>query len=623
MCGIAGILGSGASEHRDAVTRMLAAMEHRGPDGSGVWASPTGECVLGHRRLAILDLSESAHQPMTTSEGRFVLSYNGECYNFLELRKELEGRGVCFHSSGDTEVVLQALARDGQAALARFNAMFALALWDDREKQLLLARDRFGQKPLYWTTFQDGVLFASEVRALLASGLIERRASEAGIRSYLCYGAVQGPHTMVAGIQLLPRATILTIRIGQTSRPAVYWEPTRSKNPVGPREIREAFTASVKRHLVSDVPIGLFLSGGVDSSAVVASACSLASGSVKSLAVVFPDHPQHSEAEHARRIAQLRGADHTEIPVTGADMLAMLNPALDRMDQPTIDAINTYVVSRAARRAGLTVALSGLGGDELFGGYPSFTDVPRLLKIRRAIGPARFLAGGLLNALAPRGRRRDKLVDLLEGPASLVPVYLLRRKVFSTRQLRALAPALAVEDWQSGLAPEREAELRSLVRDRLSPDAVANLELEAYLGQTLLRDTDVMGMACSLEIRSPFLDAEFADLVLAQPPEVRLPRRKVRKWQLIEALRDWLPEENWRRPKQGFTLPFEPWLTGALRERVQGEIDNLAHSPGVFDIHQVRKLWQQFLKRPAAVGWSRPWALFVLCRYLHQHKLAF
>ncbi len=622
MCGIAGILGGNAAAHQDAVTRMLASMGHRGPDGSGVWTLPRGECVLGHRRLAILDLSPCAAQPMITSEGRFVLSYNGECYNFPELRKELVSGGVRFQSSGDTEVVLQSLAHDGQAALARFNAMFALALWDDREKRLLLARDRFGQKPLYWTTFHDGILFASEVRALLASGLVERRASAAGIRGYLCYGAVQGPHTIVAGIQLLPRATALSVTAGQTPQQSVYWQPPRAKKPVPTREIQEALAASVRRHLVSDVPIGLFLSGGVDSSAVVASACRQASGAVKSLAVVFPDQPRYSEAEHARRIARLSGADHSEIPMTGRDVLALLNQALDCMDQPTTDAINTYIVSQAALHAGLTVALSGLGGDELFGGYASFTDVPRLLKARRAIAPARAVARGLLNVLARSGGRRNKLIDLLDGPARLVPVYLIRRKIFTSRPLGELAPGLVGASWLNGLAPEREAELETLAGDRPLPDAIANLELEAYLGQTLLRDADVMGMACSLEIRAPFLDAEFAELVLAQPPAVRLPRGKVRKWPLIAALHEWLPQADWRRPKHGFTLPFEPWLTGILRPRVQEEIESFGRSSDIFDIRQVRKLWQRFQNRPASVGWSRPWTLFVLGYYLHRHKLA-
>ncbi|HEY7152868.1 MAG TPA: asparagine synthase (glutamine-hydrolyzing) [Gemmataceae bacterium] len=621
MCGIAGILSSDSGAHRDAVVRMLAVMGHRGPDGSGLWTSPSGLCVLGHRRLAILDLSESAHQPMVDGEERFVLSYNGECYNFPELRAELERRGTHFHSSGDTEVVLQALARDGTAALERFNAMFALALWDEREKRLLLARDRFGQKPLYWTAFRDGILFASEVRALLASGLVERRVSRAGVRSFLCYGAVQGPDTIVAGVQLLPRAATLSLRAGQAPRQAVYWEPARKQRPVAARDLRDAFAAAVKRHLVSDVPIGMFLSGGVDSSVVVASACNQSAGVVKSLAVVFPDQPDHSEAEHARRIAQRSKADHSEIPVTGRDMLSMLDQALDRLDQPTIDAVNTFIVSQAARQAGLTVALSGLGGDELFGGYRAFHEVPRYLKARRALAPVRALARRFLKRSTSATHRWSKLVELLDGPARVVPIYLLLRKLFPSRLLHALAPAIAGEGWLSGLDAEREAALETLAKDRPTPDAVAQLELEAYLGHTLLRDTDVMGMACSLEIRSPFLDAEFASLTLAQPSEVRLPRRKIRKWRLIEAFQDWLPEENWRRGKQGFVLPFEAWLRGDLRQRVQEELDSLQHAPSFFDVRAVRTLWESFQSCPAAVGWSRPWALFVLCHYLRQQKL--
>jgi asparagine synthase (glutamine-hydrolysing) len=621
MCGIAGIVGSTSGEHRDAVVRMLAAMGHRGPDGSGLWMSPSGLCVLGHRRLAILDLSESAHQPMAASDGRFILSYNGECYNFPELRKQLECQGVCFRSSGDTEVVLQVLAHDGTAALERFNAMFALALWDEREKHLLLARDRFGQKPLYWTTFRDGVLFASEVRALLASGLVERRVSKAGVRSFLCYGAVQGPDTIVAGVQLLPRAATLSLRAGQSLRQAIYWEPTNGQRPVATPDLRDALVAAVKRHLVSDVPIGMFLSGGVDSSIVVASACSESKGTVKSLAVVFPDQPQQSEGEHARRIARHTGSNHTEIPVTGRDMLSMLDRALDCIDQPTVDAINTYIVSQAARQAGLTVALSGLGGDELFGGYPSFTDVPRLLKLRRMIAPARALACYLLKHSTPATRRGSKLVDLLDGPARFVPVYLLRRKLFSSRWVHALMPAVVGDGWLHGLDAEREAALESLVKGRSLPDAVAHLELESYMGQILLRDTDVMGMACSLEIRSPFLDAEFAALALAQPPETRLPRRRMRKWPLIEAFRDRLPEANWRRPKQGFGLPFESWLRNELRPRVEEEVGSLHHASGLLDVRAVRALWERFQSSPAAIGWGRPWALFVLCHYLRQQKL--
>lgn len=621
MCGIAGIIGSASREHRDAVVRMLAAMEHRGPDGRGLWISPSGQCVLGHRRLAVLDLSESAHQPMIACNGRFVLSYNGECYNYRDLRKQLEGQGAHFRSSSDTEVVLEALARDGAAALERFNAMFALALWDEQEKQLLLARDRFGQKPLYWTSFRDGFLFASEVRALLASGLVERRLSIAGVRSFLCYGAVQGPDTIVAGVHLLPRATFLSFSGGQTPRQSVYWQPPNDQRPASASELRESFVAAVERHLISDVPIGIFLSGGVDSSIITASACNAAKGAVKSLSVVFPDQPQHSEGEHARRIAQRTGANHTEIPFTGSDMLAMMDQALEQIDQPTIDAINTYIVSRAARQAGLTVALSGVGGDELFGGYVSFTDVPRGLKFRRIIAPLRPLLCRLFQRVTPTSSHWSKLIDILDGPAQLLPLYLIRRKLFCSRLLRALMPSIREKGWFSGLNAEREAALETLIEGRSPPDAVAHLELAAYMGQVLLRDADVMGMACSLEIRAPFLDAEFAALALAQPPEARLPRRKVRKWSLIEAFQDWVPEANWQRPKQGFGLPFEYWLRNELKSRVEEEVVSSAHAPGFFDVGAVRALWEHFQKLPASVGWSRIWALFVLSHYIRQQKL--
>lgn len=621
MCGIAGIVGSGSGEHRDAVVRMLEAMEHRGPDGSGLWVSPSGLCILGHRRLAILDLTECAHQPMTACKDRFVLSYNGECYNFQELRKQLESQGIRFHSTGDTEVVLEALARDGAAALERFNAMFALALWDEQDKQLLLARDRFGQKPLYWTPFGDGLLFASEVRALLASDLVERKVNKMGLRSFLCYGAVHGPDTIVAGVQLLPRAASLSLRPGQSPRQTVYWTPPHGQQAVSPSDIRDAFVAAVKRHLVSDVPIGMFLSGGVDSSVITASACRVAKGGVKSLAVVFPDQPEASEGVHARRIAQSTGASHTEIPVTGSDMLSMLDRALKQIDQPTIDAINTYIVSYAARQVGLTVALSGVGGDELFGGYSTFTEVPRLLKLRRMISPFRPLISPLLKYSKPDTPLWNKLFDALDAPARFVPMYLIRRKLFSSRRLRALMPAHCGDGWISGLDAGREADLGSLVQDRLPPDAIAQLELESYMGQTLLRDADVMGMACSLEIRSPFLDADFAALALLQPPEARLPRQRFRKWQLIDAFRDCLPEENWRRSKQGFMLPFGSWLRGELKQRVEEEIGSFLRASGLFDERATRALWECFQRSPAQVGWSRPWALFILCHYLRQQKI--
>ncbi len=620
MCGIAGIAGNRVGEHRDSVQRMLGALAHRGPDGSGLWVSPSDQCVFGHRRLAILDLSAAAAQPMCTPDDRFVLSYNGECYNYRDLRRELQAQGIHIHSSGDTEVLLHFLARRNREGLNSLNGMFALALWDERESRLLLARDPFGQKPLYWCAFEEGVLFASEVRAILASGLVARRLDPISLESFLCHGAVQGPDTLVSGVRLLPRGSTLVWQRGKQPVVTPYWQPPQEQRTSSPQEVRESFFAAVERHLISDVPTGVFLSGGVDSSAVAAAAARSVGAGVTSLSVVFPDQPRESEAEHARRMAQKAGTRHIEIPVTGADMLAILEQSLAGMDQPTIDAVNTYIVSRVARQAGLTVALSGLGGDELFGGYPSFSSVPRLVGLRRALGLVRRPAGWLLSNSSLFSRRWGKIADLLEAPPGVVPAYAVRRRLFSSRQVRALAPRLEAKGWLSGRNPERMRELEELVAGRALPDAVGHLELEWYMGQTLLRDSDVMGMACSLEIRCPFLDKDFAELVLAQPPRVR-EFKGVRKWLLIEALGDCLPEANWRRPKRGFTLPWQTWMLGPLRSSIEGELNGLGGLSSVFDRRRLAELWSRFQAAPEEIGWSRPWAFYVLGVYLRQHKL--
>jgi asparagine synthase (glutamine-hydrolysing) len=622
MCGIAGILATNAAEHSDAVQRMLRAVAHRGPDGSGQWASPSGRCLLGHRRLAILDLTAGAAQPMLTPTERFALSYNGECYNFRELRAKLTSAGETIHSSGDTEVVLHCLAQRGDVALTELNGMFALAFWDEQAGRLLLARDRFGQKPLYWIRFRDGVLFASEVRALLASGLVPRRLNPSALRSFLCHGSVQGPETLVADVQLLPRACALDCRLGREPKESIYWQPSRNKYPASTDELREVFLQAVQRHLISDVPTGVFLSGGVDSSAIAAAAGRAASGGVTSLAVVFPEQPEQSEAQYSRLVAQSAGTRHIEVPVADRDMLAMLDESLAAQDQPSIDGVNTYIVSKAARQAGLTVALSGIGGDELFGGYSSFEGTPRLLRMRRLLEPVRQPLGWLLRRGQLFDRRRSKIGDLLAAPRKLSAAYVVRRRLFSSHQVRALLPRTAGPGWLSGLPSQREAELDSLAAESDPADAIGNLELECYMGQTLLRDSDVMGMACSLEIRAPFLDKDFANLVLTQSASTRH-RRHVRKWRLIEALGDLLPDVTWRRRKQGFTLPFETWLLRSLRERVGQELSTLTTCCSLFAGQRVQQLWDDFVHNPAAIGWSRPWALFLLGAYLNQHKLTY
>jgi asparagine synthase (glutamine-hydrolysing) len=557
---------------------------------------------------------------MRSEDGRFALSYNGECYNFQALRGELEADGESFRSTGDTEVVLKLLARHGSGALCRINGMFALALWDEARRHLLLARDRFGQKPLYYAQVGDLWLFASEVRALLASGLIERRLDPAVVRGYLALGAVQGPPTAVAGVRLVPAASFLEIEAGRAVERGRYWSPDAGRQARSDREVREVFQAAVRRHLVSDAPIGLFLSGGVDSSAVAAAAVRVQAARPVTLSVVFPEQPGESEGEHALRMAQYAGTEHREIPITGREMAQLLPRALDAMDQPTTDSINTWLVSHAARQAGMKVALTGLGGDELFGGYPAFCDVPRLLSWRRTLGQVAVLLDRLLTAVAADSRRFAKLADLCGVPPRVLDLYVVRRRLFSRGQVRALAPDLGSAGTEDGLEAETRAELERLVADRPVVDAVGLLELAIYMGQTLLRDSDVMGMAHGLEIRVPFLDAEFAGLALGLDAAVRSPQA-IPKAYFVRVMGDWLPAANTDRPKRGFMLPFAHWLTHELRDEVEAGLQTLTQGTELFAAGSVQALWQRFLARPEAVGWARPWALFVLGRFLRQHRL--
>ena len=620
MCGIAGIYGEDAVEHVEAVRRMVDAMAHRGPNGEGIYISPSKNCVLGHRRLAIIDLSEAAAQPMTSPDGGCCLVYNGECYNYRDLKRELLNKGESFTSSSDTEVVLKLLCRDGEEALPRLNAMFALASWDEKQQSLLLARDRYGQKPLYISRIGKLLLFASEVRALLASGLVPRRADLQAIEGYLSYGAVPQPQTIVCGVSILKPGSFMIVGPERKEKTGVYWSYPAQKKKASADELKQSFISAVERHLISDVPLGLFLSGGIDSSAIVSVVSSLSSEPIKTLSVVFPDQPDQSEVTYAARTAAQVGSEHYEIPVTGKEMLQMLPASLDSMDQPTGDAINTYLISHAARQIGLTVALSGLGGDELFAGYHTFADVPKMLRLQRFFSLLRSPLANLMEHCGPFSIRLSKLAEMFDAPEELIGAYLARRRVFSWRQVRKMIPTIATNTWNSGLDSKYVGELTAAIKDRDIQDAVGILEMYNYMSQTLLRDCDVMGMANSLEIRIPMLDGEFSSLALALESKTRT-QRQYPKWRFVDSVGNILPHEISHRSKQGFTLPFGDWILSELKDEVIGGINVLLKVCKPMRKEIVSKLWDQFCAKPESVGWFRPWALFVLGRYLEKHNL--
>lgn len=620
MCGIAGILGPGAGSKVDALRRMVAALQHRGPDAEGVHVASGGRCALGFRRLAILDLTPAGNQPMLSPDGRFALVYNGECYNFHELARGLKAETLT--STGDTAVVLATLARQAERALPRMNGMFALALWDEKEQSLLLARDRLGQKPLYWTCVGDHLLFASEVRALLASGEVDRHLHWPALVGYLSNGGVQGDETLVSGVRLLPRASFLRIEAGRApGAPEAYWQPSTAKSDSSPMELGVAFGHAVERHLISDAPLGIFLSGGVDSTAVAAAAARRAGSAVETLSVVFPEAQDDPDREYSRRMAARIESRHHEIELPLAEAARMTSGALAAMDQPTFDGVNTYIVSHAARQAGLKVALSGLGGDELFGGYPAFRDVPRMMRIRSALGAVRHPAAGLLKLSGRTGRIGGKLADLMECPGGALDSYLVRRRLFSSSEISALIPSLRGDGWLSGQSRRRHRQLEEIVAKREIHDAVSLLELDVYMGQILLRDSDVMGMAHGLEIRLPFLDADFVERSLALDSLARRPSGTPKR-RFVEAMGDLIPAEIRERRKRGFALPFEEWMLGPLRDQVADGLEWLGRSSGLWHAPSIAALWSRFLADPGGIGHNKPWALFAIARYLREHRLS-
>jgi asparagine synthase (glutamine-hydrolysing) len=619
MCGIAGLVGDSSPNAMRSVLGVLAAsMAHRGPDDEGIEIIAAGDRLVGlcSRRLAIQDCSPLGHQPMRSPATSSVLAFNGELYNVKALRADLAARGHHFRGSSDTEVVLRGFDEWGIDCLRRLRGMFALAIWEAPQQRLVLARDRLGIKPLYYHRGADGLLvFGSELRALLASGLVERRISRQAMGSYLRLGAVQEPLTMVDEVRCLPAAHAATLKAGEL-HVEPYWSLERAfertvsqSRDVAVASLRDTLEEAVRLHLVSDVPLGVFLSGGIDSSALVGLVSAVADEPPKTVSVVFPQQ-RFSEAPYIRLVSQYFGTEHTSIELDHSTVLAEVPKAVDVLDQPTVDGINTFVVSGLARSAGLTVALSGLGGDELFGGYDTFRLVPQLNRIRRWTPAfAARAVGTALGRFAPRSDRNDKLERWLRAEEPDVGAYALRRELFAPSVARALMPGLDV-GWPDFGAPHAsESELNELSR----------LELTVFMRNLLLRDSDVMSMAHSLEIRVPFLDHHVVEVAAAMSGQWKAPRRTPKSL-LVDAVADLLPPQVVHRKKMGFTLPFADWLRGTLRNRVESVLldhDHGAQVAASLDHRAVDDVWKRFLA--GETQWHRPWALYVLKTWGERH----
>ena len=642
--------------HEDvsAVRRMTDNVYHRGPDAEGFLHADT--VTMGMRRLRIID-RDTGDQPIYNTVCRsqrrsgqtVAVIFNGEIYNYQDLTRELRVQGHHFTTHSDTEALVHAYEEWGEDCVRHLRGMFAICVVDGRQTpgdvgpnvesscldgrnfrvdRVFLARDRLGIKPLYYYRNEGAVLFASEVRALLASGLVPRRLDHYGLQSYLAFGSVQEPLTSIEGVSSLPPGHTLTINPEQESlEPHRYWDlPTNSDDRWGPEmatgdelseRLGELLTECVSLRLISEVPLGAFLSGGIDSGAVVSLMKRAGAETPKTFNITF-NEPEFSEATLARATATRSGTDHHEILVTPEEVLTELPQALGAVDQPSVDGFNTYYVSRAAKQAGLTVALSGLGGDEVFAGYEGFLNVPRMSRLQSGWGPMprplKRLTAGVWSTFAGSSDRGRKIAAFVAGDNYLDHPYFISRMLFTPRQMDSLCqPYLRMlasdNPWRERLATELD------VAKGLDPiNAVSYLELKNYLGSTLLRDTDCMSMAHSLEVRVPLIDHKLVEFVMRLPGRLKIDRGTP-KHLLVKALDGALSPEVVHQTKSTFTFPWDRWLRNELRGEVEGALRELPRDlVGLLDRDGVEKVWQQFLD--GRTSWSRPWSLYVLSKWV-------
>jgi asparagine synthase (glutamine-hydrolysing) len=646
MCGICGVWGEAGD---GVLSAMVAAMHHRGPDDRGVFAD--ARASLGMTRLAIIDTSSGGHQPMLSEDGQVALVYNGELYNFRDERRLLEARGHRFRSTSDTEVVLRMYEQYGDDFLVRMRGMFALAIYDRRggpgRERLLLARDQMGIKPLLYARVGERLVFASELKALLASGLVEPEIDPTSLRLLLTYGSVSQPRTILRGVRMLLPAHRLIIETGR-ERVERYWSLGLDRRE-GMRgrpyeelveEMAAVLEESVRLQMVADVPLGAFLSGGVDSSLLVALMARQVTGErVKTFSVGFgAEGRELDETDDAERTARFVGTEHTRVVVSGEDVRDSLSHIARGLDQPSVDGLNSYFVSLAARRA-VTVAISGTGGDELFAGYPWFALM--------ALGESRLGDGAAWKTLAraalapavhsavfdslPPGRMRRRL-ERLRYSTDFRTRYAGVYNVFGAegatnvlaRELRGEAGA--------GRSPRFDLDVTDELPHGSAIERVTGVCLRGYTTSQLLRDIDAVSMAHSLEVRVPYLDPVVADAALSLPdaaklgdvnslasaPEHSSYRESGAKRILIDVGRRLLPRDFDLQPKRGFSMPFDSWLKGALGDALQETLSaQSVRRRGLFDEARVAEAKKNFLA--GRVSWTQPWLLMVIelwCREL-------
>jgi asparagine synthase (glutamine-hydrolysing) len=621
MCGINGVFRTGNNkvQYSRQVESMNIALQHRGPDDSGVYSDKN--ISLGHQRLAIIDLSSDGHQPFLSVDQNFVIVYNGELYNYQDIKSQI--KDYPFQTNTDTEVILAAYISLGADCLKLFNGMFSFAIWNKEKKELFIARDRVGIKPLYYSIQDTCIVFSSEIRALLASEEVPRKLNKLALPEYLQYQTVHAPNTIIEDVSVLLPGSYARV-IGNKITIEKYWDPTKHINPSvlshSKKEVvdnvAKLLTESVERRMISDVPFGAFLSGGIDSSLIVGLMNKITTKPVNTFSITFDDQ-KFSEAKYSNIVAKHFKTNHNEIQLKVKNFIDELPNALESMDHPSGDGPNSYLVSKATKTAGITVALSGLGGDELFAGYSIFkqaSDVNSKSYLNNIPVNFRKLFAQLY-ARTARGVSGEKISEVLSLPKIatkyLYPTY---RKALLNRQVNDLTGPNSAE--RINLLGQFTPLNRNVYLPLLSEVSV--YELSTYMQNTLLRDTDQMSMASALEVRVPFLDHQLVEYVLSVSDEIKYPLTP--KSLLIDSFKGLVPNEVIYRKKMGFVLPWTKWLKNELREFCVDRMESI-EKRGIFEGGVVIQLWNSFLKNDPKVSWSRVWHIVVLEDWLQRNNI--
>lgn len=615
MCGISAIVHpKGELQVRSILEGMNAAMTHRGPDAGGVF---TNEHIgLGHRRLSIIDTEQSANQPMRSSNNNWIIVFNGEIYNYVELKAN-ELQDVTFKTASDTEVILELFQRYGIECLSKLKGMFAFVIHNAETKETFVVRDRYGMKPLYFSMQKNGCFIASEIRSLLASDSIPRKLNRVALEEYIETQTVCAPNTLIENVQLLEAGHYLHFKENETTKHCYYrlladtsYELTDKKSTQ--ELLRSTLRESVVQHMRADVPFGAFLSGGIDSSLLVGLMSEVRSEKINTFQISFEEEA-FDERKYAQLVANKFGTDHHEINLSAKAFLHDIPSAVASIDFPSGDGPNTYAVSKATKEAGLKVAISGLGGDELFAGYPVFQYIQSIEKsfLLKLSYPFRKSASTLLNTISSSRSLRKK-AELLGLPkANLASAFPLVRNVWKANELISRTTKHFEIENNFNFIFEKQAPLLN---------RVSAAEMESYMQHVLLRDSDQMSMAHSLEIRVPFLDHQVVELATHLSNDLKNPTSP--KKFLTETFADILPEEVVNRKKMGFTLPWSVWMKNELREFTEQGF-NVLYEQGVVNEKVLRNAWNKFILGSEERSFISFWHLSVLGHWMKNNRITF